>query len=105
MEGRRTNGDAATLVGIFDQGQGKQLRYYDDSWMRFSPGQARYAYAWSLAVVEMIEAEQGSDGINRLLEAERTESSREVALRQGLRMNFTNLDDATIDYLKKTYPQ
>ena len=105
MEGRRTNGDAATLVGIFDQGQGKQLRYYDDSWMRFSPGQARYAYAWSLAVVEMIEAEQGSDGINRLLEAERTESSREVALRQGLRMNFTNLDGATIDYLKKTYPQ
>jgi tetratricopeptide (TPR) repeat protein len=105
MEGRRTNGDAATLVGIFDQGQGKQLRYYDDSWMRFSPGQARYAYAWSLAVVEMIEAQQGSDGINRLLEAERTESSREVALREGLRMNFTNLDDATIDYLKKTYLQ
>lgn len=103
MEGRRTNGDAATLVAIFDQGQGKPLRYYEDSWMRFSPGQARYAYAWSLAVVEMIEVQQGPDGINRLLEAERTEPSREAALREGLRMNFNNLDEATIDYLKKTY--
>ena len=103
MEGRRTNADAAMLVQIFDQGQGKQLRYYDDSWMRFSPGQARYAYAWSLAVVEMIEAESGSDGINRLLEAERTESSREAALREGLRMNFSSLDDETVEYLKKTY--
>jgi hypothetical protein len=105
MEGRRTNGDAATLVGIFEQGQGKQLRYYDDSWMRFSPGQARYAYGWALAVVEMIEAQEGSDGINRLLEAERSESSREAALREGLRMNFQSLDDATIEYLKKTYLQ
>ena len=103
MEGRRTNGDAATLVAIFEQGQGKQLRYYDDSWMRFSAGQARYAYAWALAVVEMIEAQQGSDGVNRLLEAERTESSREAALREGLRMNFSDLDDETIQYLKKTY--
>ena len=105
MEGRRTNGDAATLVAIFDQGQGKPLRYYDDSWMRFSPGQARYAYAWSLAVVEMIEAREGGDGINRLLEAERVESSREAALREGLRMNFSSLDDATIEYLRKTYLQ
>ena len=105
MEGRRTNGDAATLVAVVEQGQGKQLRYYDDSWMHFSPGQARYAYAWSLAVVEMIEAENGSDGINRLLEAERTESSREAALREGLRMNFSNLDDETVQYLKKTYLQ
>ena len=105
MEGRRTNGDAATLVSIFEQGQGKQLRYYDDSWMRFSAAQARYAYAWALAVVEMIEAENGPDGINRLLEAECTESSREAALREGLRMSFSNLDDETIQYLKKTYLQ
>ncbi|HXT23227.1 MAG TPA: basic secretory protein-like protein [Candidatus Eisenbacteria bacterium] len=105
MEGRRTNGDAAQLVAFYEQGQGKQLRYYDDSWMRFSPGQARYAYAWSLAVVEMIEAQEGSDGVNRLLEAERRESSRETALREGLRMNFSRLDDATVEYLKTTYLQ
>lgn len=105
MEGRRTNGDAAQLVAFYEQGQGKQLRYFDDSWTRFSTGQARFAYAWSLAAVEMVEAEHGSDGINRLLEAERAESSREAALREGLRMNFSGLDEATIDYLKKTYLQ
>jgi hypothetical protein len=105
VEGRRTNSDAAQLVAFYEQGQGKQLRYFDDSWMCLSPGQARYAYAWSLAVVEMIEAEQGSDSINRLLEAERAESSREVALREGLRTNFSSLDEATVAYLKKTYLQ
>jgi hypothetical protein len=105
MEGRRTNADAATLVSLFEQGQGKQLRYYDGTWMRLSAVQARYAYAWALAVVEMIEVEKGSDGVNRLLEAERTESSREAALREGLRMSFSSLDDETIQYLKKTYLQ
>jgi len=58
---------------------------------------------WALAVVETIESQQGSDGIIRLLEAQRTESSQEAALRQGLRMNFSELDDATIAYLKKIY--
>jgi hypothetical protein len=105
MEGRRTNGDAGMLVALFDQGQGKPLRYLDNSWMGLTPNQARYAYAWSLAVVEMIEAQSGADGINRLLDAERTESSREAALREGLRMNVSNLDDETVRYLKKTYLQ
>jgi hypothetical protein len=40
-----------------------------------------------------------------LLDAERSESSREAALREGLRMNFSNLDDLTIAYLKRAYPQ
>lgn len=105
MEGRRTNGDAAALVAVIQQGQGKQLRYYDGSWMHLSPDQARYAYAWSLAVVEMIEAEFGPDGINKLLEAERTEPTRQDALREGLRMNVSEMDDTTVQYLKKTYLQ
>jgi len=60
---------------------------------------------WALAVVETIESQQGSDGIIRPLEAQRTESSQEAALRQGLRMNFSELDDATAAYLKKIYSQ
>jgi tetratricopeptide (TPR) repeat protein len=51
MEGRRTGGDAALLLQFYQNGQGKQLRYYDGSWMHLNAGQARYAYAWSLAVV------------------------------------------------------
>jgi len=43
-------------------------------------------------------------GINRLLEAQRTESSQEAALRQGLRMNFSELDDAHRRLLEEDLP-
>lgn len=55
--------------------------------------------------VNQAQSRLSSDGIIRLLEAQRTESSQEAALRQGLRMNFSELDDATVAYLKKIYSQ
>jgi hypothetical protein len=58
-----------------------------------------------LAVVETIEAQSGPDAIDRLLDAERTESSGDAALLEGLRTNFSALDDATIAYLRQTYLQ
>jgi hypothetical protein len=92
-------------VQFFEDGKGKQLRYYDGSWMHLNSGQARYAYAWALAVVETIEAQSGQDVIDHLLDAERTESSPDAALLQGLRTNFSALDDATVAYLRQTYLQ
>jgi tetratricopeptide (TPR) repeat protein len=103
MEGRRTGGDAASLLQAYQNGQGKQLRYYDGSWMHLNSAQARYAYAWSLAVVEAIEAQFGPDAVDRLLDAVRTESSPDAALLQGLRTNFSALDDSTAAYLRQTY--
>jgi tetratricopeptide (TPR) repeat protein len=103
MEGRRSGGDAAMLVAAFEEGWARQLRRHDDVWRRLSLPEARYAYAWSLAMVEMIESTSGPDAINKLLEAERAEPSREEALREGLRMNPSSLDDATVEYLKRTY--
>jgi tetratricopeptide (TPR) repeat protein len=105
MEGRRTGADAASLVQFFEDGRGKQLRYYDGSWMHLNSGQARYAYAWALAVVETIEAQSGQDAIDHLLDAERSESSPDAALLQGLRTDFSALDDATVAYLRQTYLQ
>jgi tetratricopeptide (TPR) repeat protein len=105
MEGRRSRGDAAMLVAAFDEGWARQLRRHDDVWRRLSLLEARYAYAWSLAMVEMIESTGGPDAVNKLLEAERSEPSRESALREGLRMNPSSLDDATVEYLKRTYLQ
>jgi hypothetical protein len=70
-----------------------------------SDAQARFAYAWALAVVEAIEADSGSDGLGRLLDAERTESSTEGALLQALRTNYSGLDDSTVAYLRRTYLQ
>jgi tetratricopeptide (TPR) repeat protein len=105
MEGRRTGVDAAQLVAFYQDGKGKSLRYLDGPWMVLSSGQARYAYAWALAVVEAIEADSGSDGLDRLLDAERTETSGENALLQALRTNYSSLDDSTADYLRRTYLQ
>jgi tetratricopeptide (TPR) repeat protein len=105
MEGRRSGADAAQLIAFYQDGKGKSLRYLDGPWMVLSSGQARYAYAWALAVVEAIEADSGSDGLDRLLDAERTETSGENALLQALRTNYSSLDDSTADYLRRTYLQ
>ncbi len=105
MEGRRTGPDAAQLLAFYQDGKGKPLRYLDGSWMGLSLSQAQYAYEWALAVVEAIEADSGSDGLDRLLDAMRTEPSRDAALLQALRTNFSSLDDSTADYLRRTYMQ
>jgi tetratricopeptide (TPR) repeat protein len=105
MEGRRTGADAAQLVEIIQEGKGKSLRYFEGPWMRLSDAQARFAYAWALAVVEAIEADSGSDRLDRLLDAVRTESSSEAALLQALRTTFSSLDDSTVEYLRRTYLQ
>ncbi len=105
MEGRRTGPDAVQLVEFYQDGKGKPLRYLDGSWMGLSLSEARYAYGWALAVVEAIEADSGSDGLDRLLDATRTEPSRDAALLRALRTNFSSLDDATADYLRRTYLQ
>jgi len=62
-----------------------------------------FRYAWSLAVVEAIEAQSGLDAVNRLLDAERTEASGEAPLRQALHTGFSGLDETTIVYLRQTY--
>jgi len=105
MEGRRSGADAQDLLAAFEQGKGTSLRYYEGSWMHLNAPQARFAYAWSLAVVEGIEAQSGPDAIERLLDAERTESSPEAALLQGLRTSYSHLDEATVAYLRQTYLQ
>ena len=105
IEGRRTGADAGPLVTALEEGKGKGLRNSEGSWVHLSPAQARFAYAWSLAVVEMIEVRFGADATNRLLDAEERETSPERALREGLRSNFSDLDNATIEFLRQTYLQ
>jgi len=105
MEGRRVGRDAAQLLAMFQSGQGKPLRSLEGNWMKFSSAESWFSYQWSLAVVEAIEADAGSDGLDRLLDAVRTESSGPAALLQGLRTNYSSLDDFTVTYLRKTYLQ
>lgn len=105
MTGRRSGQTAAQLIAMFQNGQGKSLRELQGSWMKFSSSESWFSYGWSLAIVETIEANPGSDGLDRLLDALRTESSGETALLQALRTNYASLDAATVDYLRRTYLQ
>jgi tetratricopeptide (TPR) repeat protein len=105
MAGRRVGRDAAQVLAMFQSGQGKPLRSLEGNWMKFSSAESWFSYQWSLAVVEGIAADSGSDGFERLLDAERTESSGEAALLQGLRTNYSSLDESTVAYLRRNYLQ
>jgi hypothetical protein len=100
MEGRRTGADAGPLVASFEREKGRVLRYFPGPWTNLTASQARFAYAWSLAVVEAIEAQSGLDAVDRLLDAERTEVSGEAPLRQALRTGFSGLYSAVTLYLE-----
>jgi hypothetical protein len=71
--------------------------------MNLTAPQARFAYAWALAVVEAIDAQSGWGAIDSLLDAERTGTTGEAAVREGLHTTFSGLDDSTIAYLRQTY--
>jgi hypothetical protein len=90
---------------MYQDGKEKSLRHMEGSWMKLSAAEAQFSYAWALAMVETIEADSGSDGLGRLLDAVRTESSMGAALLQALRTNYSSLDDATAEYLRRTYLQ
>ena len=105
MEGRRSGQAAPQLMAMYQSGKGKSLSYREASWMKLSSSEAWFSYGWSLAIVESIEANSGADGLDRLLDAERTESSGEAALLQALRTNYSSLDEAAAEYLRKTYLQ
>ena len=105
MAGRRVGSEAAQVLAMFQNGQGKSLRALEGNWMKFSSAESWFSYQWSLAAVEAIEADSGSDGLDRLLDAERAEPSGDGALLQGLRTNYSSLDESVVSYLRRTYLQ
>ncbi len=81
------------------------LRFLEGSFAELPVQAARFAYAWSLAAVESIIADSGMWGIKRLLENLATESSVEGAVRGALHTNYAGLEQQTVIYLRRTYPQ
>ena len=105
MEGRRSSSSAAGLVAAAEQGEVPSLATMEGSWMGLSGDSAAFAYAWSLAVVESIIDQGGVSDISRLLEHIATSSSTSEALQETLRMNYADLQEQTVTYLKRTYLQ
>ena len=67
------------------------------------PGEvAGQAYAWSLAIVEGMEASDPAD-IERLLERVAVEATSQGALRSSQHMDYSEVARATAEYLRITY--
>ena len=101
MEGKRTDAStAAVLLGMYDRHQDPSLTVLESSWMNLQTGFAQDAYAWSLAVVETIEATSAGD-LERILDRIDEGASTEDALRAALHVTYADLNSSTADYLRK----
>ncbi len=103
MEGRRSSSAAGPLLDAAAQSAMPSLSSMEGSWMGLSGGSAAFAYAWSLAVVESIIQSGGMTDIGRLLDRIATSSSTEAALREILRLDYAELQQQTLDYLRHAY--
>jgi len=103
MEGRRSNGSAAALVELAGQRRVPSLQMLEGSWMGLSGGTASFAYAYALAAIESIIEAGGVGDISRLLDRIATSPSMDVALRDALHSDYSDLDQQTIAYLRHEY--
>ena len=104
MEGRRSRDAAAALVQLYDrEHRMPSLGSLEGSWMGLSGDAAVFAYAWALAAVETIVETQGRSDLERLLDQVAVMPSTEAALKESLRSDYSDLEQQTIAYLRRTY--
>lgn len=103
MEGRRSSSVAGALVEAAARGQAPPLATMEGSWMSLSDNSASFAYAWSLAVVESIINAGSVTDISRLLDRIAVSPSSEAAVEETLHLNYGDLNQQTVAYLKRAY--
>lgn len=105
MEGQRAGGSAHVFVRAYEKQRALPLDRMEGSFIKLSSNAAEVAYAWSLAVVEYIVRTYGISDIERILDRVATESSTEDAIRSVMRVSYADLEQETVNYLKRTYLQ
>jgi tetratricopeptide (TPR) repeat protein len=103
MEGKRSGGNAAALVQVYDEKQALTLGQLEGSWMNMPADVANYSYAWALANIEFILQSDGMGDIDRILSLIAEGSSTEAAIREVLHDGYDDLMFATKNYLSKNY--
>ncbi len=104
FEGARAGEHAGEFVAIYDQQKVTlPLANLEGSWMGLSGDQALAAYMWGLSVTEYIISTDGMRDVERMLDRFPTEPSGEAATQSVLRMDYSELEEATIQYLRKNY--
>ena len=79
MEGKRSHANAKALSVAFENHMEFSLLSYETSWLNLPKDAASNAYAWSLAVVEMMITVDGIDDLERILDRLAAGSSTEDA--------------------------
>jgi hypothetical protein len=103
MEGRRSSASASALLAAYENHSAIPLSSLEISWMQLSGTGAGFAYAWSLATVEMILTNGNMSELVQLVDAVTTTGSAESAVRQALHESYAELDKQTADYLRSAY--
>jgi tetratricopeptide (TPR) repeat protein len=103
MEGKRSGDNADILAQVYKQGHAASLGNLEGSWMGLPGDAAGYAYAWALANMEYIVQTGGMGDVERILDRIASGSSTEAALREVLHSDYSDLMQATAEYLGKTY--
>ena len=103
LEGQRSSEYAALLVTAYERKASVPLKVLEGSWMNLPDQMAGYSYAWSLGVVEYIIATSGMRDVERVLDQLAAGSSSEAACVSVLRMDYGELEQETVKYLRRTY--
>ena len=104
MEGATAADAAPAFVAEFNRThQTLSLGALEGSWLALPGNDARLAYFWSLSVVEFIIRQGGPEDINRILDQIAAGSDAQAAAKNILRMDYPELEDETLRYLRSTY--
>jgi len=104
MEGATAGDSASAFVSAYDRAhQTLSLGALEGSWLNLPGNDARLAYAWSLAVVEFIVKQGGPEDITRILDQIAAGNDTQVAVKNVLHMDYPELEEETVRYLRESY--
>jgi hypothetical protein len=103
MEGKRSGANAPLLLKVYDMKQSMTLKDLEGPWMGLPNEVAAYAYGWALANMEYIVQVDGMSDVQRILDRIAAGSPTELAVREVLHSDYSDLVQSTAEYLRKTY--
>jgi len=104
MEGATAADSASAFLSAFERThQTLSLGALEGSWINLPGNDARLAYAWSLAVVEFIVKQGGPEDVTRILDQIASGKTAQAAAKTVMNMDYPELEEETIRYLRSTY--
>jgi len=104
MEGASAGDSASAFVSSFERThQTISLGALEGPWINLPGDDARVAYAWALSVVEFIVKQGGPEDITRILDQIAAGTDTQAAAKIVLHMDYPELEEETLRYLRSTY--